>query len=222
MKNIMVLAIISRIFIFATAVASNAIFGTGSCEDCWNIEVPFFNLFSRWDSGYYADIALGGYGNIIGPEWEFFPGYPILISIFGRVLVTLFGAPIDTGVYIAGFAVSNFAFFVSVYYLYKLTSKILDDARLAYNSALLLAFYPAGVFLSAVYSESIFLMLTISSLYYWRLEKLNRSALLGFFAALTRPVGIFLLVPYLYELLVDSSRRRAGESYLPVVSILLG
>ena len=99
---------------------------------------------------------------------------------------------------------------------------ILNNRRLAFISAALLAFYPAGVFLSAVYSDSLFLLLTISSLYYcWR-DNLGRSAALGFLASLTRPVGVLLVAPIVYKLLQDSSRRNALRSYLPAVGIMLG
>jgi hypothetical protein len=97
----------------------------------------------------------------------------------------------------------------------------LRDNKLAFYSALGLAFYPAGIFLSADYSESLFLLLMLSSLYYWRVEEYGKSALLGFFEALTRPVGILLVVPYLIEMAWDKKQRRAAN-YVPVVAVLLG
>jgi len=221
-KKLMVFAAVSRAFVFTTALTSNAIFGMRRCNDCWNIDFPFINLFSRWDSGYYADIALKGYDNLITAKWEFFPGYPILIGTLGRLFALATHAQLLLVIHFAGFVVSNLAFFVSVHYFYKLSMIVLSNARLAYKSTILLAFYPAGVFLSAVYSDSFFLMLTIGSLYYWRVEKLGKSAALGFLAALTRPVGILLLVPFLYELLVESSRRKTALSYLPAITVVLG
>ncbi len=117
---------------------------------------------------------------------------------------------------------SNLAFLGSVYYLYRLSERVFGSVRIASDSALFLAIYPAGVFLSAVYSESLFLLLTLSSLYYWYLGRTYTSGILGFLAALTRPVGIFLVIPYLYETLVNSSRRKSLPMYLPIVCILLG
>ena len=220
--KLMMFAVVSRVFVFAVALASNAIFGVKSCSDCWNIGLPFINLFSRWDSGYYADIALFGYGNLITAKWEFFPGYPIMIGTLGRLLAFVSHAQLLLAVHFAGFVVSNLAFFVLVHYFYKLSMTVLSNTRLAYWSTILLAFYPAGVFLSAVYSDSFFLMLTIGSLYYWLLGKLGWSAALGFLAALTRPVGVLLIVPFLYKILSDSSRRRKVLPYLPAATIVLG
>ena len=130
--------------------------------------------------------------------------------------------PQDLAVYSMGFVVSNLAFFGSVYYLYKLSLFVLHNAKLATCSALFLVFYPAGVFLSAVYSDSLFLLLTLSSLYYWLLRGFRKSALLGFFGALTRPVGVFLVVPYLYEMLTNASSRKTAILYVPVASVLVG
>lgn len=222
LRSLIVVAIFSRVFVFAVAVFTTSVFGERTCDFCSDIAFPFLNLFSRWDAGHYAAIALVGYGNLIVPRWAFFPAYPVLIGTLGRLLTVTTQVPLDLAVYLAGFLVSNLAFFGSVYYLYMLSMNVLRNAKLAYYSALFLAIYPAGVFLSAVYSESLFLLLTLSSLYYWRMLRLDKSAVLGFLAALTRPVGILLALPYLYEILADSSRRRLASSYLPVVSVLLG
>ncbi len=129
---------------------------------------------------------------------------------------------VDLAVHIAGFGISNLAFLGAVIFLYKLSERIFGETGLASESAIFLAIYPAGVFFSATYSESLFLFLTLSSLYYWYVKRIGIAGVLGFLAALTRPVGIFLAVPYLYEVLVDATKRRSLRMYLPVVSVLLG
>ena len=223
LKSIMVVAVLSRGLVFVMGITTASIFGERLlCQYCGDIGIPFISLFSRWDSYYYAAIALHGYSNLIVPQWAFFPSYPALIGVLGRLLAMVTPMPQDLAVYSMGFVVSNLAFFGSVYYMYKLSVLVLQNAKLAAYSALFLVFYLAGVFLSAVYSDSLFLLLTLSSLYYWRMRGFKKSALLGFFGALTRPVGIFLVVPYLYESLTDASSRKEAILYLPVASVLLG
>jgi len=225
LRTVMVVAILSRLFVFVVAVAANYVFGVNpTCNSfgCWSIDLPFFNLLSRWDSGFYADIALHGYGNQIVAKWEFFPMYPILMGIFGRLLAATSPLPLDLAVHVAGFALSNLFFLAAVYFLYRLSEGILRQTSLAFESALFLAIYPAGVFLSATYSESLFLVLTLSSLYYWYVKRMGKSGVLGFLAALTRPVGVILAVPYLYELLFNSVNRRSPRMYLPILGVLLG
>jgi hypothetical protein len=222
LRTVMGAAGASRLFIFMIAIASSSIFGEPLyCQNCWDIAVPFINLFARYDSGYYIDIALHGYSNSIVPRWEFFPGYPVTIGILGRGLAVLSPLPLELTLYTTGFIISNLSFFGCVYYLFKLSATVLRDNKLAFYSTLGLAFYPAGVFLSAAYSESLFLLLMLSSLYYWRVEEYGKSAVLGFFEALTRPVGILLVVPFLIEVARDKKQRRAAN-YLPVVTVLLG
>jgi Gpi18-like mannosyltransferase len=222
-KNLLLIAVLSRIFVFLVAVASNAVVGVNpACRLCGDIGVPFFNLFSRWDSSYYADIAVRGYSGDINQRWEFFPLYPILMGVFGRLLAIVAGIPLTLGVNLAGFAVSNLAFLGSVYYLHEFSKRILSKPELAFDSAVFLCIYPAGVFFSAVYSESLFLLLTVASLYYWWLGARAKSATLSFLATLARPVGIFLAVPYLYETLKNPSLRRLLSAYLPAATALLG
>ena len=222
MESLLLLAALSRVFVFAVAWASNVIVGVNpGCSGCGDIGIPFLNLFSRWDSTYYADIAIRGYSQLITQRWEFFPLYPLLMGIFGRLLATTTGIPLTLTVHVAGFALSNFAFIGSVYYLYKLSKQVLVKAKLAFDSTLFLIIYPAGVFLSATYSESLFLLLTFSSLYYWNSNEKARSGALSFLATLTRPVGIFLALPYLYETIRDPSQRSAIRSYASAVAGIL-
>src|SRR5208282_4348123 len=146
---------------------------------------------------------------------------PILMALLGRPLAASTQMQLLVAVNLIGFVVSNLAFLGAIYFFYKLSLKLLHNPNIAYNSAFYLALCPAGVFLSAVYSESLFLMLTIGSLYYWQLGNLGKSSVLGFFSAITRPVGIILAVPYLYRAL-SSKRRNCAKTYLHVASILLG
>ena len=216
------LALFSRVLVFGVAIAAKNTLPMRPCTRCWDIGLPFVDLFSRWDSAYYANIAMFGYPHQIIARWAFFPGYPIVMGMLGRFLTTTLQMKLVPGVYLAGFLVSNIAFFGAVFYLSRFSALVLGNDRLPYVSAALLAFYPAGVFLSAVYSDSLFLLLTISSLYYCWKGNLGRSTGLGFLASLTRPVGVILIAPIVYRLLQDSHHRRAARSYLPVVGIMLG
>jgi len=224
LTTVMIVAIISRLFIFLVAALSYSIFGLSpACKSigCWTLDVPFFSLFARWDSGYYADIAVKGYSNAIAGRWEFFPLYPILMGILGRIIAFVTPLPLDLAVYVAGFAISNVAFLASVYFLYRLSELILGNARRAAESAILLSLYPAGIFLSAVYSESVFLLLVLISLFCWYRNKNAKSGLFGFLAGLARPVGTLLVIPYLYDVWTDRLARKSALNYLSIASVLM-
>jgi len=143
------------------------------------------------------------------------------MRILGRLIAIVIPSPLDLAVYVAGFAISNVAFFASVYLLYRLSEVILENTEDALKSALLLSLYPAGVFLSAVYSESLFLLLILSSLFCWYQGKQARSAALGVLAGLTRPVGAVLAIPYLYDTLTTRTSGRRAFKYLCITGVLL-
>lgn len=222
MNTILWIAVLSRIFVFAVAFASNIIVGVNpACSRCGDIGIPFLNLFSRWDSTYYVDIAIRGYSAEINQRWEFFPLFPIIIGILGRLFSIVPGVSLVVGVNLAGFILSNLAFIGSVYYFYRLSERALGNQKLAFDSALFLCIYPAGVFLSAVYAESLFIFLTLSSFYYWQLEAHAKTGAFSFLASLTRPVGILLVVPFAYWVL-SSSRRKVLTNYVPAIASIIG
>lgn len=167
-------------------------------------------------------IATLGYSSQIGVYWAFFPAYPVFMGGLGRLLSFLFLIRLDLAVDLSGFVISNLSFLAAVYYLYRLSASVLGKLDLAFDSALYLVLFPSGVFLSAVYSDSLFMLLSVSSLYYWQLGRLGRSGILGFFAALTRPMGVLLVVPFIYKALVDSVTKRRIAVYLHMAMIPVG
>jgi len=66
------------------------------------------------------------------------------------------------------------------------------------------------------------MLLTISSLYYWQLGRLGKSGVLGCLTALTRPVGVLLVVPFIYKVLLDRASRERIVVYLHPVMVPLG
>ena len=62
-----------------------------------------------------------------------------------------------------------------------------------------MSIFPTAIFFSAVYSESLFLFLTVASFYYVRERRWLMAGVFGFFAALTRSEGVLLAVPMFIE-----------------------
>lgn len=102
-----VLALSSRVLVFGIAVAAKNTLPMRLCTYCWDIGVPFVDLFSRWDSAYYVNIAMLGYPDQITARWAFFPGYSILIEMLGRFFTITVQLKLVPAVYLAGFLVSN-------------------------------------------------------------------------------------------------------------------
>jgi hypothetical protein len=151
-------------------------------------ELP--NLLARWDTFYYHAIAVDGYSwtasTVRGQNVVFFPLYPLLMRWIGAAVG---GHPI-----LAGLVISLVAFAGAVALLYKLAIVELGP-DLAWRSVLLLVTFPYALFFSAVYTESLFLLLSVGAFYAMRRRFLVWTAVAGVAAGLTRPNGFWLSLP---------------------------
>lgn len=158
------------------------------------------NLFERslatYDSQYYIKIAEDGYLN--GPMnnklYAFYPLYPILIKIFSPVFLH------DS--FLTGIFISFICSFFAIIFLYKLLR--LDSEE---KTAILTVFYylifPAAIFYCAIYTESLFFLLSVLAFYFARERKWLLVGLFGFLAALTKAQGVLLVVPLAIEYLMS-------------------
>ena len=74
-------------------------------------------------------------------------------------------------------------------YLYKLLEHEYDRS-VARRAIFYVSIFPTAFFFSAVYTESLFFMLTVASFYYMRVHRWWLAGAIGFFAALTRVEGV--------------------------------
>lgn len=195
----------SRVVVFLAGVTAAAQLGNqpvASFYDPNRLTSPFgyfANLlvspFARWDSAWYLAVAKWGYGPqasglpLHPPQayarMNFFPLYPLLIRALGFVLRS------DL---LAGVAISLGAFALALVLLHRLVR--LDFApEIADGTVILLAFWPMSFFFSAIYTESLFLALSLGSLYAARRGCWWCAGLLGALASATRIEGVLLLVP---------------------------
>ncbi|MBD3363432.1 hypothetical protein GF362_06975 [Candidatus Dojkabacteria bacterium] len=156
------------------------------------------DLHSRWDSFWYLDIAKNGYsleGSHGMANIVFFPIYPGLITI---------SAPLFLNNYmLAGWTISLIFLILAVVYLYKLVDEFHPNIKPEEVICFLIIF-PTSFFLNAIYTESLFLFLSILCFYYLLKKNYKIAGITGFFAALTRPTGVFLFAPMLWEFLTSN------------------
>lgn len=149
----------------------------------------FIKVWGNWDGGHYTSIATNGYEII---QYAFFPLFPYLIHFLMEIF--------DISAYTAGVVISRMALLGGLYYLYRLVILELDKGT-AQRTLIYLLVYPASFFLFAIYTESLFLFLAISSIFYARSQKWLLASCLATLAFLTRSVGIALFPALLIEYL---------------------
>jgi hypothetical protein len=187
---------------------------------------------ARWDATWYLVIAHHGYrldlGAFTSSRTAFFPLYPL-----GLRTISVFGVPPVLG----GVLLSLAALALALYGIHRLTtlelgrSKTLgrldgaesaidrrvsslaglgggDVARLA---VMLTAFAPMAFYFSALYSESLYLALSVGVFWCARQGRWAMVGLLGALAAATRSAGVVLALPALMLYLYGPREDRAPE-----------
>jgi hypothetical protein len=152
-------------------------------------------FWGNFDGAHYIKLSNLGYHEAF--TQAFFPLYPFLMGLLN--LVTHNG--LASGLIISHLAVLGF-----IYYFTKLGR--LDYPKNSINWALaFLLLFPTSFFLFSVYTESLFLFLTIFSFYLARKKHFLSAALIAGLASATRLVGIFLLPAILWEYWQSKSKK---------------
>jgi Mannosyltransferase (PIG-V) len=172
----------------------------GSVTDVW----------ARWDSVWFLRIAEHGYEHLSSSAAAFFPLYPAAVGLLGRVLL---------GHYVlAGIVVSLAAGLATFVLLYDLAEAKLG-AEGARRAVLYLALFPMALFLQAVYSESLYLLLTVAAFVAAERRRFLAAGVACGLALLTRPVAIALL-PALAIVAWRSDRPRRNLAHLAAGPLL--
>ena len=134
------------------------------------------SIFELYDAQHYINIAKVGYTEPL--LYAFFPLYPICIKMLSIIIPSY---------QISGALISNVCSFLSILVLSKLTK----DKDNVWN-ILCFVFSPILAYTSIVYTESIFMLLTILGYYLYKNNKYILSALIIGLSILARNSGIIL------------------------------
>jgi len=205
--------LLSRLLIWVAGIGAILAFGrsrNAGTFDPAGLTAPYGALgdllagpAARWDSVWFIAIAQEGY--VAAHHAAFFPLYPLLMR------GAAFGSSHSGVLLAAGLAVSLVAMLVALVLLRRLAALELGDAA-ARTTVTLVAFFPMAFFLSAVYSESLYLALSVGAFWAARNERWALAGTVGALAATTRSAGLLLLVPlailYLYGPRGERAARR--------------
>ena len=192
LKIAILIALIAKLAVFSIGYTSAY---TTAIANGYSTNPPqlLMNQFAKWDGPHYMYIAQNGYTNQgdAANFIVFFPLYPFIVR-----LITFDFAYIN----LSGLIISNISSLIAVIYLFKLAKLDYSDS-VAKKAVLFLSVFPTAYFLSAVFTESLFLALTIASLYYARNAKWAYTGVVGLLASLTRIAGLLLLLVLIVEYL---------------------
>lgn len=140
--------------------------------------------WAHWDGVWFVRIAADGYAAHTSSE-AFFPLYPLLV----RAVAAGVGDHV-----VAGLIVSLVCYSGAMIVLFRLVRTELGS-EVALWSVVLLSVFPTALFFQAVYSEALFLLLTLLAFWWARGGRWALAGLAGMLAVLTRSSGLLLLAP---------------------------
>ncbi|MGH2856862.1 MAG: mannosyltransferase family protein [Solirubrobacteraceae bacterium] len=163
----------------------------------------------RFDATYYLEIAAHGYGPASAHLLAFFPLYPLLIRLL---------TPLTASAVIAGAGISAASFLAALIVTHRLTERELG-VRAADATVLLLSLAPLSLFFTAIYTESLFLALSVGAVAAARAGRWRLACGLGALATLTRPTGVLLIVALALIRVREAPRGRRDPSLLAVLTL---
>ncbi|HEY7932985.1 MAG TPA: mannosyltransferase family protein [Solirubrobacteraceae bacterium] len=203
---------VSRLVVLLGGVGTVAVFGYGPSRKVFDppgltsgfgwLGDRLAALVARWDAVWYLVIAHYGYhpdlGYFTSSRTAFFPLYP-----FGLRAISWLGVP----AIVAGVLLSLGALALALYGIHRLMTleaasmrwgaSSEQGARAARLAVALTAFAPMAFFFSAVYSESLYLALSVGAFWCARQGRWGRAAALAALAGATRSTGLVLALPLL-------------------------
>lgn len=134
------------------------------------------SILELYDSEHYLTMAKNGY--VTDNLYAFFPLYPLVIKVISFI--------IPSG-QIVGMLISNVCAFLSILVLHELTKD-----KKNYGNLMCLIFSPILAYSSMVYTESMFMLLTLLGYYLYKKNKYLLAGIVVGLSILTRNSGIIL------------------------------
>jgi len=163
------------------------LFGVASYQALEDERLPFgwpwLDIWNQWDAIHFLRLAEFGYSaDDIFKAW-FYPLYPWTVRLCSYICRDFL---------LAAFLVSAIALLFAVVILRRIAA--LDwSERIARRIVYFFLIFPTAFYLHIGYTESLFLALTLGSVYSARKERWWLAGLLGAFSWMTRANGIVLL-----------------------------
>jgi len=207
--------VLSRLIVLLSLVVTRHIFRVGAPHRRLPIQARL-GLVS-WDAAWYRDIARAGYDGVPKVGLRFFPLFPEV----ARAVSWLPGVSAAFAVVL----VANVCALAAGFLLYELIVREGRGIALARRSVWILYLAPSAFVLVMGYAEALLLVAALIALIALRRGAWWAAAVAGVVAGLTRPVGLLLVVPALFEAYRarrDDGDRRFGAMLAAVLAPAVG
>ncbi len=162
---------------------------------------------ANFDGVHYLLIAKNGYQQF---QQAFFPLYPLLIRWLSPIFLN--------NLLFTALVIANFSFFLGLYFFVQYLKR---EKINSYQSVIfLLSFFPTSFFFGAVYTEGLFFLLFVLTLFFLQKKQYLLATFFSLLASLTRLIGLFLIIPIFFSLIKNKKLKSASS--LIVFSPLIG
>lgn len=217
--GILGLFVCSRVALILIGVMTQVTLGDGAMG-------RLVDLGCRWDCGWYLAIADHGYTMGYGSDtpgattYAFFPLLPLMM----RWLAAVTGVDLQ----LAGMFLTNLCFVAVLGYLYRYVLSLGYSRSVAMLSVALLCIAPQTFVFSAVYTESVFVLLLIAAMFHMRREHYIRAGVAAALLSATRANGVFFIIFALVWIVQRFGWRsllrpwQHAQAYVPILLSPLG
>lgn len=174
----------------------------------------FLYSFANFDGVHYMIIARQGYQE---NEQAYFPLYPILINAASNLF-----SGVNSRHFFAGLFVSHVSFLGACVLFMQFLKSYFPKGKTAWWVLAFLCVYPTSFYFGAVYTESLFFLLLAGTLLFLQKKQYGLLIIFAYLAALTRLIGLFLVIPIFIQVFVQVFHEMQGKKKeLSVESIWL-
>ena len=214
-KKIIFLFLTWRIFLFLPLILANS-FLTNRSGYGYTLLTYFLSSenkllshfllypFGNFDAAYYLIIAAEGYTVNGG----FFPLFPLSIHLATSPFKNI--PPFDPIQYFVATSLVIIYFLIALNFFYRLL-RLDYKENVAIGSIIFLLIFPTSFFFASIYSEGLFLLLSILSFYFARKRKWFLASLFAGLMSATRLVGIAMFPALLYEYFKSEKNKSLGR-----------
>ncbi len=165
---------------------------------------------STYDNNWFGSIITGGYvkepnGHAAGDaaNWAFFPLAPLMVKIFS------FNCLLNYRV--VGIILNTLFFALAITVAYRYVTDFHDSIKVVLIFTAIMVFGPFSFYFSSLYSESLFMLLTMLFLYHLRRENYILMGIFGAALSATRVTGVLMAFAVLVYVICKHVKEKRGN-----------